>query len=310
MRTATIVLGAALITSVFAGVIGNTQETLAKRNDHKVTICHATGSTKNPYVKISVAYQSIVKQGHDQHQGDRDIIPALPEHKYPGKNLHLISTLENNCKTASKAEPTQPKNPVKPVGPNKPVKPTQPKDSVKPDNKQHKYTICHATNSASNPYRVITVDYNSLIKMGHGSHQGPVATSKSHASQLKSQKIRWGDVVPAIAKHGYAGVNYTHAGKNLLANNCKATVGVGSQKPGAEKPVEDQKVDQKPVSRSAAVAAKTPIATEVEVETPLVVSTLPATGATSSPLLILLAGLLTAGTSYLLPHLRSLMTKQ
>ena len=46
---------------------------------NKITICHKTGSAKNPYVEITVSYDSIT-DGHGTHEGD--IIPA-PESGCP-----------------------------------------------------------------------------------------------------------------------------------------------------------------------------------------------------------------------------------
>ncbi len=43
----------------------------------KVTICHATASASNPYVEITVSTAAVFTQGHDQHQGRRDIIPPF-----------------------------------------------------------------------------------------------------------------------------------------------------------------------------------------------------------------------------------------
>ena len=56
----------------------------------KVTICHATSSEKNPYVQLQVDDDSIVREGHGDHEGD--IIPPFDyiedgkEQRYPGKN--------------------------------------------------------------------------------------------------------------------------------------------------------------------------------------------------------------------------------
>ena len=44
----------------------------ALSNDGKVTICHATGSSKNPYNEITVSVNGL--NGHNQHAGD--VIPA------------------------------------------------------------------------------------------------------------------------------------------------------------------------------------------------------------------------------------------
>jgi hypothetical protein len=46
--------------------------TLSANQDGKITICHATGSQKNPYVLITVSVNGL--NGHDKHP--RDIIPA------------------------------------------------------------------------------------------------------------------------------------------------------------------------------------------------------------------------------------------
>ena len=47
----------------------------AQSNDGKITICHATSSTKNPYNEITVSVNGL--NGHDKHAGD--IIPAPAE---------------------------------------------------------------------------------------------------------------------------------------------------------------------------------------------------------------------------------------
>jgi len=44
-------------------------------NEGKITICHATGSAKNPYNEITVSVNGL--NGHNQHAGD--IIPAPAE---------------------------------------------------------------------------------------------------------------------------------------------------------------------------------------------------------------------------------------
>jgi hypothetical protein len=53
----------------------------AKVNTHakagKTTICHATGSTTNPYVTITISNNAV--PAHQRHQDGRDIIPAPAE---------------------------------------------------------------------------------------------------------------------------------------------------------------------------------------------------------------------------------------
>jgi hypothetical protein len=46
------------------------------RGDHKHTICHATGSSSNPYVMITPSVSGVY-HGHIGHQGGEDIIPPF-----------------------------------------------------------------------------------------------------------------------------------------------------------------------------------------------------------------------------------------
>jgi len=59
----------------------------------KTTICHATGSTTNPYVTITISNNAI--PAHQRHQDGRDIIPAP----------------EGGCPTGQQSESQQPTTP-------------------------------------------------------------------------------------------------------------------------------------------------------------------------------------------------------
>jgi hypothetical protein len=83
----------------------------------------------------------------------------------------------------------------------------------------HKVTICHRTNSTSNPYRAITVDIASILQKGHGSHEGPVFDASL------PEHTRWGDIIPAFdfgPDKQYAGMNLTAEGEAVLAAGCAA----------------------------------------------------------------------------------------
>jgi hypothetical protein len=72
----------------------------------RITICHATGRTSNPYVSITVDASSL--GGHDDHEDD--IIPApaggCPETLQPGANTRATTTTIRASSTTSTARTT------------------------------------------------------------------------------------------------------------------------------------------------------------------------------------------------------------
>ena len=100
----------------------------------------------------------------------------------------------------------------------------------------HKVTLCHRTNSETNPYVVITIDKAGVFKTGHDGHdEGGV-----HQPGDKANGVRWGDIIPAFDYYAspqdenastlshYAGLNNTAAGLDVLANGCQVP-GEGEQ---------------------------------------------------------------------------------
>jgi hypothetical protein len=86
-------------------------------------------------------------------------------------------------------------------------------------NPEHKVTLCHATNSYSNPYVEITVDVASVLHNGHDGHDGPVF----YAAIPKHTK--WGDIIPPFdfgPGEVYGGKNWTPDGIAILNNGCNA----------------------------------------------------------------------------------------
>ena len=78
----------------------------------------------------------------------------------------------------------------------------------------HKVTLCHATDSVTNPYVSITVDYHSIEHKGHGGHEGPV--------YFPGIEGKWGDVIPSYDfgdGHAYPGMNLAD-GQALLDSGC------------------------------------------------------------------------------------------
>ena len=87
----------------------------------------------------------------------------------------------------------------------------------------HQVTICHATNSDTNPYVSETVDIASSgahigeLKGGHNGHTGPIWDAT-----LKAQHVSWGDIIPAYDynEFHYAGLNNGTLGLSILAGDC------------------------------------------------------------------------------------------
>jgi hypothetical protein len=87
-------------------------------------------------------------------------------------------------------------------------------------------TICHATNSETNPYVVNTPAIDSIVKgEGHDAHNGPI-----WAPGDKAKGITWGDIIPSFdytgvsgdIYHGhYPGKNWTAEGMAILKNGCE-----------------------------------------------------------------------------------------
>lgn len=147
---------------------GASSATAGKKNSEdnrprpKVTLCHATSSKTNPYVVITIDPNGVIKQGHDQHQDGRDIIPAFTYEEngqvvsYPGKNLtpEGLALLANGCQPSAATSVT-----------------AALLEASKPPPKKTRVTLCHATASATNPYVRITVAPEAVYTQGHDQHQ-------------------------------------------------------------------------------------------------------------------------------------------
>jgi len=78
-------------------------------------------------------------------------------------------------------------------------------------------TLCHATDSRTNPYVKITVDIASTAFAGHEGHLGPI-----FSSQLP-KGTKWGDIIPPKSDNGQFSVtprNWNGEGQTLLRNGC------------------------------------------------------------------------------------------
>lgn len=89
---------------------------------------------------------------------------------------------------------------------------------------ERKHTICHATDSTTNPYAGKDETINpskSGVLDGHLDHTGPVPTSQAHLEQLKADHIPWGDIIPPFDWDGQTfSLNWSEAGQAIFNNGC------------------------------------------------------------------------------------------
>ena len=101
---------------------------------------------------------------------------------------------------------------------------------------EHKVTICHRTNSVTNPYVVETVDeasVNSDSGDDHGQgdhhiHTGPVFDSGTEYPAPHNGD-QWGDIIPPFYADGvtpgyWDTLNWNEAGQAIFANDCNLVV--------------------------------------------------------------------------------------
>ena len=98
--------------------------------------------------------------------------------------------------------------------------------SATPPSQADKVTICHRTNSVTNPYTLNTVDVASVngVDDDHGQgdhyvlHIGPVFDpAKQYQPPMKGDE--WGDIIPPV-EGVHLGLNWDAAGQAIWSNGC------------------------------------------------------------------------------------------
>lgn len=115
--------------------------------------------------------------------------------------------------------PEQPEARQAPAPNNGAADPTSPGNSG-----EHKVTICHRTNSATNPYVQITVDFHAVDGHGEDSDHAGVHTGGVYEPGMKERGEAWGDIIPAFTTpdgEAHPAVNWTAAGQAIFENGCE-----------------------------------------------------------------------------------------
>jgi hypothetical protein len=86
-------------------------------------------------------------------------------------------------------------------------------------------TICHRTDSDTNPYVQITVDESAVDGLGGGNDHLGAHTGPVWDPTLKAQHIKWGDIIPPVDEHGDPRPDPTlianwPAGQDIFDNGC------------------------------------------------------------------------------------------
>jgi hypothetical protein len=126
----------------------------------------------------------------------------------------------------------------------------------------NKVTLCHATDSNTNPYVQVTVSSRSvqhkiLGPNGHGTHTGQVWNPT-----LKSQGIQWGDIIPPFdygnpVQH-YPGLNWDATGIAIWENGCNIPAGTTSSTPPSSTPPSSTPPSSTPPSSTPPTTPTTP----------------------------------------------------
>lgn len=133
------------------------------------------------------------------------------------------------------AAPEKPEARQAPTPNNGAADPTSPGNSG-----EHKVTICHRTNSATNPYVQITVDFHAVDGHGEDSDHAGVHTGGVYEPGMKESGEAWGDIIPAFTTpdgESHPAVNWTEAGQAIFANGCELPAEVAPA--GDEDDIED-----------------------------------------------------------------------
>lgn len=88
-----------------------------------------------------------------------------------------------------------------------------------PDTGDHKVTICHATNSGTNPYVLIEVDYAAVDSAGGSDHMSHDWDGVVWYAGAKDEGVRWTDIIPPV-EGVTPGLGWTTEGQAIWNNGC------------------------------------------------------------------------------------------
>ena len=153
-----------------------------------------------------------------------------------------------------------------------------------PDTGDHKVTICHATNSGTNPYVLIEVDYAAVDSAGGSDHMSHDWDGVVWYPGAKDEGVRWTDIIPPV-EDVTPGLGWTAEGQAIWNNGC-------------EYPEVEETTTTVEETTTTAAAAETPTTLDPEYAASQGLlpdgSPMPVTGAGSTVLLLCLGSALVA----------------
>lgn len=182
-------------------VIAGAQPTPTVGPGDHVVICHALGN--GGYNQIAPSSGDVFGHAGSSHQSGADIIPPF---KYVDNQDHTNNSLANGQNWTVSGMAIYNNGCVPPTG-----------GQGGGDEDEDTVSLCHATDSNTNPYEKISVSTDGAYNGHYTQHKGDIYPGTSG---------KWGDIIPPFNYSGHSySLNWTTAGQATYNNGCVQPAG-------------------------------------------------------------------------------------